>query len=180
MLTAAQSSCLQSKSLSGFVLIKAVVNNQNNVRAAAEEGYNPLTTRYALSAYMGEPQTWYTYKNQKYHFTIKHPITWIAPQKTQTTLPNALDKYQVFLGDKINLQATVYKTYSIPDTSKKIKLGSSTFYLVEDKPNLKSAVVEKNKLFYKIELAEHNFFSNAGEFRSGFYLILKNFEFLES
>lgn len=168
-------------SLSGFVLVKAVASKsiedyQAGVDVALSDRFNTESGRYSLANFIGEPATWTIYSNATYGYQFAHPTTW-QEVKSPNYLNSGLPQYIVSFSDKATLRSKVVKNFDILGNAKKIKIKDIVFYIYEDTPNLKAAVVDRNKLYYIIELENQNFFSGETQFRGAFYQILKTFKF---
>ncbi len=155
-------------SISGFILVKSIVANQSDIVPQEEQNYT-------LSAYMGNPNDWTTYQNQNLGYTIKHPQAWKVQTNARRSL-NTIDSYEASLGPKVKLTITVNKFILIPKSAKILQLGSNQFHLLEDKGNYKSAVLEKDQLYYQVELEQDGFFENSKQFRNAFNIFLLKFQ----
>ena len=163
-------------SVSGFLLVKTLAQDQQKVSAAINDSLDPGSYRYTLSEQMGSANTWKTYQNKRFNFSIKHPDPWQTQQNTRLVSPS-IANYEAFLGAKITLAVTVNKSYDIAEKAKKLELENATFYWIEDKPNQKSVVTQKDNYYYVIELSQEDFFGANTEFRTTFVKILKTFTF---
>jgi hypothetical protein len=157
-------------STSGFILVKTISANQPIDPSIYEQ------KSIALSAHMGDPAKWRVYQNQPYGYQIKHPDSWDTQENKRTSF-NTVSSYEAYLGSRIKLTVAIHSSYSIPKSAPRIKIGDIDFYILTDNGGLKSAVVPKDNLYYKIDLEANNFFENSTDFRGTFYTILKNFQF---
>lgn len=163
---------------SGFVLVKALkntfTNKQLGIEAGLENRFNPDSTRYSLSKYMGNPSEWQTYKSTSFNYQFRHPNIWI---KTDKKLPATLEYHEVGLSDSIKLSVSTQNTFTENNKSEKINSRGITFYILQNDEKTKSAYVKKDDLYYIIRLNQNNYFGSESEFKGTFYQILKNFEF---
>lgn len=156
-------------SISGFVLVKNIIANQSNVIILEEQ-------KYTLSAFMGSPNDWTTYQDKNLGYSIKHPQEWRGQANARKST-NTIASYEAFLGPKIKLTTTVNKFILIPKSAKLLQLGPNQFSLLEDNGRYKSVVIEKNQLYYLIELDQDDFFENSKQFRNAFNIFLLKFRF---
>lgn len=163
-------------STSGLLLVKTLAADQQKVTAALSDRIDPGSYSYTLSEQLGSASAWETYQNKRFNFSIQHPSPWQTRQNARR-LPGVIASYEAFLGAKIILAVTVNKSYDIAEKAKKLELENATFYWIEDKPNQKSALTQKGGYYYKIEMAQEDFFGANTEFRTIFIKILKTFTF---
>lgn len=169
---------LLALSASGFILVKVIANDQQEVVAANQDRLNTASFRFTLSQYMGEPKSWFTYKNGTYKYQIKHPETW-EREENLTTGTNILASYRTFLGTKIELNVTVKNYYPQDANAPIIKIGDNKFSILKDDKQLKLALIQKDKRYYLIQLTENSFFGDGTEFKGAFFQILKTFDFTD-
>ena len=174
---------LLALSISGFILVKVIALNsfnlyQSEVASAVDDRYDPKLTRYALSEFVGPINTWDTYTDKNYGYSIKYPKVWVNTLQTENPKQQPLAIFEASLANKIKLTVNVKKSFEIPKGANKIKMGANIFYLYEDSQHQKAAALEHKKLFFEIILYDNNYFANEPELRGAFYQILKNFEFV--
>ena len=167
---------LLALSASGFILVKVLAKNQEEVVAATTDRLNTASFRYTLSQHMGEPKTWYTYKNSTYKYQIKHPQDWEREENISTGT-NILSSYRTFLGTKVELNITVKSYYPIEGNIPIIKVADNKFYILKDDQQLKLALIQKDKHYYLIQLTQDSYFSDQTEFKGVFFQLLKLFQF---
>lgn len=169
-------------STAGFFLVRAIAirsftDSQIKVEAALEDRFNPYSSRYALSRFMGDNTSWTTYTSDDYNYQIKHPNVW---NKVEGELaPGIANRYRVALADNVSLTVNVQTTFVMSKSAPKLKMENVKFSFYQDKPNSKSAVVKKDNLFYIIQLKQSGYFGTESEFKGTFYNILKTFEFTD-
>src|SRR3990167_9648078 len=173
---------LLALTISGFILIKVIALNsfnlyQSEVASAVDDRYDPKLTRYALSEFVGPINTWDTYTDKNYGYSIKYPKVWVNTLQTENPKESALAIFEAALGDKIKLQVNVKNSFDISKYTNKIKAGDKDFYLHENTRQQKAAVTQHKKLFYEIILNDKNYFADELEFKGAFFQILRNFEF---
>lgn len=170
-------------SLSGLFLVKAVTiksftGYQSEVTGAIDDRYDSRLTKYTLSEFIGPINTWDTYTDKNYGYSIKYPKVWVNTLQTENPKGSTLAIFEAALGEKIKLQVNVKKSFDISKYSNKIKVGSKDFYLHENTALKKAAVTQHKKLYYEIILNDKNYFTDQLEFQGAFSQILKNFEFV--
>ena len=67
-------------SFSGFFLVKTLASDQEKVTAAVDDRLNPESYRYTLSQHLTNVNTWQTYQNKQFNFTLRHPGQWQTQQ----------------------------------------------------------------------------------------------------
>ena len=169
-------------SLAGLVLVKTVAvksftGYQSEVTGAIDDRYDAKLTRYTLSEFIGPINTWDTYTDKNYGYSIKYPKVWVNTLQTENPKESALAIFEAALGDKIKLQVNVKNSFDISKYTNKIKAGDKDFYLHENTRQQKAAVTQHKKLFYEIILNDKNYFADELEFKGAFFQILRNFEF---
>lgn len=171
-------------SLAGLILVKTVAvksftSYQDEVTGAIDDRYDAKLTRYTLSEFIGPINTWDTFTDKNYGYSIKYPKVWVNTLQTENPKQSALAIFEAALADKIKLQVFVKKSFDVSKYSNKITAGSKDFYLHENTRQQKTAVTQHKKLYYEIILSDNNYFTDEGEFKSAFIQILKNFEFVD-
>ena len=157
-------------SISGLILVKTIMANPPQ----DPDIYQQKT--YALSSNLGDPNKGRIYQNQLFGYQIKHPDSWETQENKRRSF-NVISSYEAYLGNKIKLTVSVSKLYEIPKSALKINSSDNEFYIIEDKGNIKSALIQENNLYYLIELENNGFFESSTKFRGIFYTFLKNFTF---
>ncbi len=168
-------------SLSGLFLVKTVAvrsfeGYQQEVTSNFDRHYDINSTQYALSSFIGSPETWKEFTNSDYGFRLKYPSSWTIAQNFQSD-PGVLNSSQIIFANKVNLTVNVKKNSDIQNSWQKIKIIDNEFYLNQKEINTFVAQLKHKNLYYEIFLSHNNFFANGQDLRNTFILILKNFQF---
>ncbi len=169
-------------SLSGLFLVKTITvksfeGYQEEVSANFDKKYDLSSTKYALSNFIGTPDTWKEYGNKDFGYTFKYSQPWnIDPTLNRDSERSQI---QITFADKIKLLIVAKKDANIPSSANKLKINDVDFYMLDDTITDKVALAKHNKFYYEISFKQNNFFASNTDFRSTFYQILRNFKFLD-
>jgi len=169
-------------SFSGLLLVKAVAvksfeGYQSGVTNNFDKRFELSSTKYALSNFIGESESWKVFVNSQYNYQMKYPRSWIITPNSQNET-GFLNRVKITFANKIDLTVNVKKNSDFQKSWQKVTINDNEFYLHKTDKNVYTSEVEHNKLYYEITLSENSFFANERDFKNTFLSILKNFEFV--
>jgi len=159
--------------LSVLMLSKFLSTSQANVETSVGSRYQT-----SLASKMDAPTDWVKVENKKYKYSLSYPKQWVGALTGNDK--NAVQHYvERHLSNKVNLRLSIYKNYEIPANIKPTKVDNTTFYLIQDEENIKTAATKHNDLIYVIEFKQNTYFADSVQYKGTLFNILKKIQFFQ-